>query len=60
MGLPVVELDTWYDVDDAASLRRLCDELASTAAAVTTRAYRAPATAGCLARLRIPELLAAA
>ena len=29
LGLAVVELDTWYDVDDAAALRRLCRELAS-------------------------------
>jgi rSAM/selenodomain-associated transferase 1 len=27
IGLPVHVLPTWYDVDDAASLRRLCDEL---------------------------------
>ena len=27
LGLEVVELPTWYDVDDAATLRMLCDEL---------------------------------
>jgi rSAM/selenodomain-associated transferase 1 len=27
LELPVVELPTWYDVDDAATLRMLCDEL---------------------------------
>jgi rSAM/selenodomain-associated transferase 1 len=27
LGLAVVELPTWYDVDDAATLRMLCDEL---------------------------------
>jgi rSAM/selenodomain-associated transferase 1 len=60
LGLPVVELATWYDVDDAVSLRRLCGELASASVAGTTRPYRARATADCLARLRIPELLVAA
>jgi uncharacterized protein len=60
LGLPVVELDTWYDVDDVVSLRRLCGELPSASVADTTRPYSAPATADCLARLHIPELLAAA
>jgi rSAM/selenodomain-associated transferase 1 len=60
LGLPIVELDTWYDVDDAASLRRLCDKLASASVADPTRAYNASVTADCIARLRIPELLAAA
>jgi rSAM/selenodomain-associated transferase 1 len=59
LGLPVVELDTWYDVDDAASLRRLCRELTSRTGHELAP-YHAPATAACLARLRIPDLLAAA
>ena len=59
LGLPIVELDTWYDVDDAVSLLRLCGELASAPIADEIRPYRAPATADCLAQLRIPELLAA-
>ena len=59
LGLPVVELDTWYDVDDAVSLRRLCVELASASVTDTTRGYSAPATTDCLARWRIPELLTA-
>ena len=59
LGLPVVELDRWYDVDDAASLLRLCRELASAPLADETGPYRAAATADCLVRLRIPELLAA-
>jgi rSAM/selenodomain-associated transferase 1 len=59
LGLPVVELDTWYDVDDAASLRRLCRELGSGAAGGLSP-YSAPATADCLSRLRILDLLAAA
>jgi uncharacterized protein len=59
LGLPVVELATWYDVDDAASLRRLCRELTegSTGDLVP---YHALATADCLARLRVHDLLAAA
>ena len=28
LGLPIVELDPWYDVDDAPALHRLCRELA--------------------------------
>lgn len=61
LGLPVVEIDTWYDVDDAVSLRRLCRELSSRPqGGDDVCSYSAPATAECLARLRIPELLAAA
>jgi uncharacterized protein len=60
LGLPVAELDTWYDVDDAVSLRRLCGELSSASVADTTCAYSAQATADCLAQWRIPELLTAA
>jgi len=59
LGLPIVELTTWYDVDDAASLRRLCREL-TCGGGGGLRPYVAPATADCLARLRIPDLLAAA
>jgi hypothetical protein len=59
LGLPVVELDTWYDVDDAVSLRRLCGELASASVAGATRPYSAYATAACLARLHIPDLVVA-
>jgi rSAM/selenodomain-associated transferase 1 len=59
LGLTIVELATWYDVDDAASLRRLCREL-TCGAASDLSPFEAPATADCLARLRIPDLLAAA
>jgi len=55
LGLPVVELDTWYDVDDAVSLRRLCVELASASVTDTTRGYSAPATTDCLARGVFPS-----
>jgi hypothetical protein len=60
LGLPTVELDTWYDVDDAQALRRLCREMGSGPPAGRLFPYSAPATADCLARLRIPDLLAAA
>jgi hypothetical protein len=60
LGLAVVELDPWYDVDDAASLRRLCRELSSPERSEGLCPYDAPATAACLARLNISELLAAA
>jgi rSAM/selenodomain-associated transferase 1 len=43
--IPLVELPTWYDVDDAASLQRLREDLA----APTGLAYAAPATAAWLA-----------
>jgi rSAM/selenodomain-associated transferase 1 len=44
IGLELVELPHWYDVDDAASLARLIDDL-------TSGAYAAPATAACLERI---------
>jgi rSAM/selenodomain-associated transferase 1 len=59
LGLPIVELATWYDVDDHASLQRLCREL-TCGAAGRLSSFAAPATAACLARLRIPDLLATA
>jgi uncharacterized protein len=54
LGLPVVELDSWYDVDDEAGLRRLCLDLG----AAPSGAYPAPATAACIERLQIRDLLA--
>jgi rSAM/selenodomain-associated transferase 1 len=45
IGLELVELPYWYDVDDAASLARLVDDLATGA--------QAPATAACLDRIGI-------
>jgi hypothetical protein len=41
IGLAVEQLPTWYDVDDRATLRRLCDELLSGGAST---GYNAPAT----------------
>jgi uncharacterized protein len=60
LGLPVVELDAWYDVDDAQALRRLCREIGSSTPVGSLSPYSAPATADCLARLCISDVLAAA
>jgi rSAM/selenodomain-associated transferase 1 len=51
-GLNLVELAAWYDVDDAASLRRLCDENDGHSASRYVP-YPAPATAAWLRRNRI-------
>jgi rSAM/selenodomain-associated transferase 1 len=48
IGLDLVELDPWYDVDDAASLSVLLRESAG---------YRAPATAAVLGRLDLRDRL---
>jgi uncharacterized protein len=60
LGLPVVELHPWYDVDDAPALHRLCRELASRRPVGALVPFPAPATAGCVERLCIHDLLAAA
>ena len=60
LGLPVVELDPWYDVDDPPALLRLCRELASAPTADGLAPYPAPATADCIERLGIRDLLEAA
>ena len=53
LGLELVELETWYDVDDRAALARLLAELEDGGSA----GYAAPATAACLRRLGIREML---
>jgi len=53
LGLELVELDTWYDVDDNAALRRLLRELSG----APTQAFGAPATAACLRRLGLADRL---
>jgi rSAM/selenodomain-associated transferase 1 len=53
LGLDLVELETWYDVDDNAALQRLLRELSG----APTEAFRAPATAACLRRLGLAERL---
>ncbi len=56
LGLPVVELETWYDVDDAATLRRLCRDLAAGHEVLKPAPYPAPATLACLRRFGIGHL----
>lgn len=53
IGLAVVRLPPWYDVDDAASLGWLCDEVLANRAAgeLRTTGYAAPQTATYLRRL---------
>ena len=53
LGLEVVELAPWYDVDDVVSLRRLIDEMRRAATDTRLAPYPAPFTAGCLARMRL-------
>jgi len=60
LGLAVVELPTWYDVDDGASLARLRSELAAPSPAGRLAPYAAPLTATCLARIDDAALAAAA
>lgn len=48
IGLAVELLPTWYDVDDRATLRRLCDEVL---ADKPSSGYDAPATRGFLANI---------
>jgi hypothetical protein len=54
LGLEVVTLPTWYDVDDAASLMRLREELAGEVADL--QPYAAPATRACLDHIGVGEL----
>jgi rSAM/selenodomain-associated transferase 1 len=50
IGLPLVTLPTWYDVDDAASLARLAEDfLRARPAPDMLPPYAAPATRACLA-----------
>jgi hypothetical protein len=55
LKLPVTLLPPWFDIDDATTLRQLCDELVFNQDTLpgqsTTVAYRAPHTRAYLARL---------
>ena len=59
LGLELVELEPWYDVDDAASLRTLVRDLQPDAR-TGEGAYAAPSTARFLEANRIADRLAAA
>ncbi len=56
LGLPIVELAPWYDVDDGAALERLAREIAGAPQEGALAPFAAPVTAACLARLRQSEL----
>jgi hypothetical protein len=51
LGLEVVELAPWYDVDDRDSLLRLIEEISAPATGAAVVPYAAPVTAACLARI---------
>ena len=57
LGLPLVTLPTWYDVDDERSLRWLCQELLAgrRPSEFTPLGYSAPHTAAYLSRLVAAE-----
>jgi glycosyltransferase A (GT-A) superfamily protein (DUF2064 family) len=57
-GVRLVDLDSWYDVDDIASLRRLIADLDSHGAAPGRTGFPAPVTAGWLRRNEIRQRLA--
>jgi hypothetical protein len=59
LGLPVIELDPWYDVDDKPALLRLVRELESGSDGEGPTPFPAPATAACIEALRLGDLLAA-
>jgi rSAM/selenodomain-associated transferase 1 len=59
LNLPITELATWYDVDDGPALRRLFRELEAKCKGVGLAPYPAPATAACIERLMLRDLLAA-
>ncbi len=51
LGLELVELTPWYDVDDRAALLRLIEEIAAPVGGAGLRPYAAPVTAACVARI---------
>jgi rSAM/selenodomain-associated transferase 1 len=56
LGLELVELASWYDVDDRAALLQLLRSFRRAAAVGDLLPYAAPATAACAARLSLYEL----
>ncbi len=57
LGLEIVRLAPWYDVDDRATLRRLIGEVAGAGRGERNDAapYGAPETAACVLRLNLAE-----
>jgi uncharacterized protein len=57
LGLDLVELAPWYDVDDHAALSRLIRDMSGTVTHPNLTPYPAPATADCIERLDLCRLL---
>jgi hypothetical protein len=51
LGLDLVELAPWYDVDNRDALLRLIEEMSAPAIGATLTPYAAPVTAACLTRI---------
>ena len=56
LGLDLVELAPWYDVDDHAALLRLIDEVSAPPIDAPLTPYAAPASAACLARIDLQRV----
>jgi glycosyltransferase A (GT-A) superfamily protein (DUF2064 family) len=56
LGLDLVELAPWYDVDDHAALRRLVEDISAPPVGAALMPYAAPVTAACLARIGLPRM----
>jgi uncharacterized protein len=57
IGIELVALPTWYDVDDAATLARLVAEASGAAPCTDLRPYAAPVTRECIKRIGLTERL---
>lgn len=55
LGLELIELPTWYDVDDSDALVRLRQELADAGASESPLPFPAPATAAALRRMGLMQ-----
>jgi glycosyltransferase A (GT-A) superfamily protein (DUF2064 family) len=51
IGVEIVELPLWYDVDDRAALQRLTSEFTNRSGSDLLRPYAAPATEAALSRI---------
>jgi uncharacterized protein len=55
LGLELIELAPWYDVDDRHTLLRLIEEISVPSTGAAVAPYAAPVTAACLARIGLPR-----
>jgi uncharacterized protein len=60
VGLEMVELPAWYDVDDGESLDRLCQDITDPDLSGGPRPFAAAATAAVLAQMGLPQPIARA